>query len=409
MDVDRDLQDDSIHDDEEQQHGQRRPRVEGNRDQERQPNVQRRRLNHPGLIPHDAHTNLNSRYKEVTVDSLLQNGVRERFTYVRLQLMRIVSGTNAEANRGTTRTNYYYTKNRNQVQGNANYTRMFLFREITSTTGQMVYYLETSGQNKIWNKNPQLRDSGVVTIGTCIALLAPEKIVNMLGNEIPIICAPGSCIVLRQPDRFITIPVDPGLPMNTTRAFVVNECFITVNTAYPIQSNCGGNFCDKQRVEEVLRGTRGCGCYSVYSRISNIVIVLDISVRMPNGEVLHMERFSSQRFSMYFLNQMFPPTTRVHMLDNTDSFVDLMDCIDNVVEYINNNGGFTAIGWHKRGAINDQAAQGEGNEENRVEAGELNYHFTSIVPTDGMITNDHGDLEDLKFDVGELSGHEEQR
>ena len=112
---------------------------------------------------------------------------------------------------------------------------------------------------------------------------------------------------------------------------------------------------------------------------------------------------------MYFLDQMFLATTRVHMLDNTDRFVDLMDCIDNIVEYINENGGFTVVGWHNQGAINDQAVQGEGNEEHRVEAGDLNYHFTSIIPTDERITNDHEDLEDLKFEVGELSGHEEAR
>ena len=124
--------------------------------EEVEPRAQRVRLNHPNVIPHDAHTSLNPQYTEIAIDSLMQGQKRGRFTYIPLQLIRIVSGTNSE-NRGTQRTNYYNVKNRNLQNGNVNYSRIFLFREISSTKGQLlVYFLETSKQKNLWNKNTQL-------------------------------------------------------------------------------------------------------------------------------------------------------------------------------------------------------------------------------------------------------------
>ena len=67
--------------------------------------------------------------------------------------------------------------------------------------------------------------------------------------------------------------------------------------------------------------------------------------------------------------------------------------ISSVVRYINTNGGFTVIGWYKRGVIIDKilvsqnvGRTGTGNNGNQlddvqVDNGEVNFHFIWIVPT----------------------------
>ena len=92
------------------------------------------------------------------------------------------------------------------------------------------------------------------------------------------------------------------------------------------------------------------------------------------------------------------------MLDGTDSMVDLMTCIDNVVDHVNVNGGFTVVGWHKRGQINDQSASGDTNEAQTIQAGDVTYHMVSVEPTDDTLTHAHPDLTALKFRVDSLNG-----
>ena len=50
----------------------------------------------------------------------------------------------------------------------------------------------------------------------------------------------------------------------------------------------------------------------------------------------------------------------------------------NVVRYINDNGGFTVIGWYKKGSINDISTE---ESDNQVESSEMGYHIVSITPT----------------------------
>jgi hypothetical protein len=43
------------------------------------------------------------------------------------------------------------------------------------------------------------------------------------------------------------------------------------------------------------------------------------------------------------------------MLELSEQYYELEDKIDNAIDLINNNGGFTIVGWHKRGIINDRS------------------------------------------------------
>ena len=65
---------------------------------------------------------------------------------------------------------------------------MFLFCEILSRVGQVVNIIVGRSLNeRLWIRNPKLRENDTVSVGTCIALLCPSPIFNQLANEIEIL------------------------------------------------------------------------------------------------------------------------------------------------------------------------------------------------------------------------------
>lgn len=77
------------------------------------------------------------------------------------------------------------------------------------------------------------------------------------------------------------------------------------------------------------------------------------------------------------------------MLDYTDAYFKLEKCIQAIIEFINLNGGFTVIGWYKRGEINDVSNE---DSQNEVESSEVGYHIVHIQPTVRAVI----DLEEFK-------------
>ena len=73
----------------------------------------------------------------------------------------------------------------------------------------------------------------------------------------------------------------------------------------------------------------------------------------------------------------------------------MQDCIEDVVEYVNSNRGFTVVGWYKRGEINDISND---DSQNEVESSEIGYHVVSITPTDEKLLTDV-ELLKKKFDM----------
>ena len=66
----------------------------------------------------------------------------------------------------------YYKNNKNEASVSSQYHRLFLLRDTTSPEGHVVYIIQGRKINdKLWNRDPLLRDYVPVTIGTFIALI----------------------------------------------------------------------------------------------------------------------------------------------------------------------------------------------------------------------------------------------
>ena len=131
------------------------------------------------------------------------------------------------------------------------------------------------------------------------------------------------------------------------------------------------------------------------TRIGNIALVHQVTVSRGDIELLSMDDFSSLQFSSLYLKDEFTSTIRFNLLDYTIPYFTLQTASDDVVEYINTNGGFTVIGWYKRGEINDVSND---DSQNEVESSEIGYHIVYIFPTNRAIVNRVG-LKTKQFDT----------
>lgn len=91
------------------------------------------------------------------------------------------------------------------------------------------------------------------------------------------------------------------------------------------------------------------------------------------------------------------------------------ETIENIIECVNNHGGWKVIGWYSQGIINDRTLTGMinnssssrtsnlNNAETQVNGSGLTYHFVKIIPTDTTLQNEetfNGNFyNDVKFDV----------
>ena len=365
-------------------------------------------------------SNMLTRTNEVTIEQLLAEdpSTVPRNTRINLQLMRVIANSNTGNNLGPARVYGAARNNRNQ-SSNVNYSRLFLFRVVSADEGNVLVYLMESknSNNNLWKRNPAYRDNGVITIGTIVTLLSPAPIRSMMANDIPMLESRFPVIVMKDPEEFDIIRVNEGIPENESKAFVLSNCEISVISSIPEETRCSGLFCDKQRVHEIMERSQGCGCYSMLSRRSNMVMDHSLQIEHRNsGWNCFVEKFSSNKFSELYLSGSFPSNLRADALQMTDEYWNMTDKIAQIVEEINNNGGWTVIGWYKRGLINDQSMVSEeasnirnnNQNENQVANGLINYHICVLRPSNDGYFRPYNNLRtrlyELKYQMTNLQG-----
>ena len=125
--------------------------------------------------------------------------------------------------------------------------------------------------------------------------------------------------------------------------------------------------------------------------------------------------FSSHAFTRLFLSSHFPIGIQANNLQLSEDYWTLGDTINNVINLVSINGGWTIIGWYSRGVISDKtlttlipnsSVGNQPNQEVQVDRGELTYHFCKIIPTDSSFfkanTLPGQQLHQLKYNVNQI-------
>ena len=362
------------------------------------------------------------RSNPITLGELLNSNITEisRDGYLDLMLLRsIANGRHGQTN--------YMVKLINARGGNksnssnSNYTRLFLFKVMSKKEGDaLVYVMVTDTQNKkLWGRNTTQRDDGTIAVGTCIRIFRPLPIESVMPDGIPSLVTRFNAVVMQTPNMIDEVPINHSISGNTSLAFALNNCLIEVAASTPEETGCAGYFCDKQRIHEVAQYKQGCACYVWSDRRNNMVIDHSLQIQHQTWNQ-YIPQYSSIRFSSLYQTSLFSTQIRSDVLELSDQFFELEGCISKCIEFINENGGFTVVGWYKRGVINDRsilAVVDNGNNGNmnrntnsnvdmQVDNGKLNFHPCSIQPTNrDFLDRNTGlgkALYDMKFDVSTL-------
>lgn len=329
----------------------------------------------------------------ISIDELMGDNPRLRNTVMFLILLRVVApNMNSDMNPYTVK-NF---KKKNFTSTKNNYSRLFLCLDKNSPSGQTVYIGEGRGIGvNLWSKVASVRDNGTIGIGTMLVLYSPRPITKLLANETPIIETNSSLQVDTKRRLLEQIVIDFSVPEQTTRGFILNNAKLEIKMIEVVKTNCSGYFCDKQRSIEILKTDKKCGCYTMRGMGSNLAIVHVVKiVHEALYEDLQVDDFSSMKFSLLYLSEYFPKSTRRISYDVTNNEEELYDAIDQIVAFYNEHGGFTVAGWYKRGEIDDFVT----DKTEKVSNSDVAYHVTSVYPS--RYLNAHAEeTKDMKFNV----------
>ena len=259
------------------------------------------------------HAPIITRLTETTLFNLTDENYREASedmmdeTYINLQLLRLIT---PDANNGAAIYNNRSRRNQmNRGRQDIQYSRMYLCRVYSSDKEErcssLVYMMQARNvNNDLWSRDIELRDNGTLTIGTLFRVIAPHFVEKYVSNEIPLITTQVPVVIMKTPSLFLTIPIQP-ISGNQSLAFTLNKATIKVRRTTPVQTNCSGNLCDKQRRNE-LGTSRTCGCFNMSQHRSNIAIEHSLRITSSSSSPIVVDHMSSSRFSNVYLSHPIP-------------------------------------------------------------------------------------------------------
>ena len=324
-----------------------------------------------------------STYTKVSIADLRSMEHGSNKIYLDAQLIRIVSATSNNDTNGSMSNYSYYQRGKRNQRSSAQYTRMFLLREYE--TSDVFYIIEDRNNNKnIWLRGNH-RDNGNVTIGTYVTIINPQPIRNIIGNDTPIVNTGIPAVIRLFPRNLREVPILDIIDANITKSFALSGANLDIHYI-AVKQACSGLFCDRQKLDTAQQK---CGCYTMISRLSNIVLQFEVSVSSDVGRFqFTTNNFSSYQFSCLFLSDgRLPPSVQANTFQQNFTMLDqICGSVEDCVQFINNNGGFDVVGWYKQGEINDQ---GNADDQANVEANTTQYHLVYAVPTRRNLNYDH--------------------
>ena len=192
----------------------------------------------------------------------------------------------------------------------------------------------------------------------------------------------------------------------------MTQASIAINDA-----SCGGQQCDRQNRRNDNGNANACGC-SFTHRGNPCVMDCVLQLFVPSEFVPEENRVEqpavndestmgrpgglvSSKFVFNFrsLNTSKHIVHRVDQLDlvHLNHTRGLRIAICAVIAFVNANGGWTCVGWYKKGKVADQSESGDGREATRITNLVQKLHITLLRPTNLALVNTQA-YKDLMYD-----------
>ena len=116
------------------------------------------------------------------------------------------------------------------------------------------------------------------------------------------------------------------------------------------------------------------------------------NIKTGTNDDLNISDFSSLKFSQLYLSVDITGSCKLYMIQLTEAGINMFNTIDSCINFINSHGGFTVIGWYKRGIINNQSL---------IAASKIN--FGGNINGNAKNTNKNISNDDMQVDYGDIS------
>lgn len=270
-------------------------------------------------------------------------------------LMRVSVPNSKNSNDG----NYSaFKKNRfdRRPKPTANYKRSLHFADLGDEGQQTFVILEENNEqhNLLFKRDLSLAN---VKVGNRCAILTPKFDGSQLKNGAWV-------ITTNRPLEFLSGPRIPRRPLRSERIgheiryFVLKGRKIMVlqdDNVDPVKTKCNFHTCDRLNCQST--GNSGCGCWVQNRRTDNgprnTVLMFSFYFQDSNGRVQKVTDFTSLHTSkLFFQGKNILADTDT--LQNNQVYEYLQDKWRDTIDHVNNNGGFTLIGWYIRATVEDE-------------------------------------------------------
>jgi hypothetical protein len=301
---------------------------------------------------------------------------------------------------------YHFNNNmpkRQKVTNAASYDRLFIFADmmdppncfaiISNTTSQSYKYMEHSTE--------------VIGIGKIFYIVEPRRSVSTLGQKLPLISSTKPLIPLKYSVKDLTmkenitacnmmLPKEPGEMLY----FASHGVKVTISH-FEVdfkEVSCTGIFCDRNQLKQanvscgcMYEGEQGA-CVAEYT-----LTIPSLSKISNNHDTESIEECRSLRTTRLFFKDLaaFGQQT---LEKAQEQYISVRLAVKTMVEYVNTNGGWTVVGWFKKGEVEDSSnLQGE-----KVESTSCTLHVSLLIPTNENISKGTDDaFNNMKISTDE--------
>ena len=186
-------------------------------------------------------------------------------------------------------------------------------------------------------------------IGDTVVIYEPEEIMSYLSkeNDLPVIKS-GMFSFSHQVDRglYLTEEVALSIPEEGyTRFFYYSEVKIKFLNAKIVPVVCQGLMCDKQKVNQ-------CACLMGHKTPK---IVLDVNIKLKEKDTGEVNKMNILSWNL--TKELFTDISRdssITKFQDMEKVKDIRKSIKNIENIINEKGGWTIIGWVRKGFTVDE-------------------------------------------------------
>ena len=235
---------------------------------------------------------------------------------------------------------------------------------------------------------------GDCLIGMDVYVFEPDTTDESLGKTLPIVNLRGRQLIpLKLDSGLVDTEKTMRLPnsVGQTNYFVLKNRHVHLRRASVASDpSCTGIQCDRQKPKG------GCTCTHL-SASNSFVLNCDVNFNVPAAlkmdASLTVMNFRSYRTTSLFFKDAAVFASMTTMEDQQKLVFQNRKRITEMVDWINENDGWTIVGWFKLGETTDAA-----NENERVETHEVTVHISYLFPTGGYDTIDDPEFQALKIE-----------